>query len=227
MKKLLNFKILGGVLAVLLLSAGFVQAQTFNFNTGCTTAATCSIPGGTAFPNSFESDANGKFFFGEQIMINGTPYMHMVIRDKADDTGGVFALEQFSKGGGTNNTGFFAQNTGSSIGQITFKEEIHSGNFNQVSAMDNLNIINRSANNITGWLLNVSQSNIDLLHGMANDYIPLIPDPNQLPTTDYGVNTTFNVPFDQTLSYTSGMFSGFYSHNADTGALIILPDQKF
>jgi hypothetical protein len=219
-----SIKAMGWMVAFLLLSAGFAEAQsnTLTFDNGaCGSIASCSK--GTPAPNQFPFNQlqidGAHFWFYERTTIGGQDLTHMIIRDKGDVSGGAFQMEQFTRG-----NGFFQETNLSSIGQVTFRQFINvAGHVSDVT-MDALNLIARPAGTTIANQLSVMQNITDPLFGLITNRIVLTPRNLTAPaSTDFGANTDFVTHVDQTMTGANGFTS---TTNFDVGQPIT-PKQTF
>ena len=214
-------RVIGWMVAVLLLSVGFVEAQTntLSFDNGaCSTLSNCS-KGTPLVGTNFVQIDGAHFFFYENTTIGGQALTHLIIRDKGDVSGGpgTWQMESFTKG-----NGFFAETNKSSIGEVTFRQFTNvPGHIADVS-MDALNLMVRDGS--TSTQLRVMQDITDTAFGLTRNRITLTPrDPLAPPITDFGVYPNYLIHVDQTTTGPNGFNStvGF-----DVGQQIT-PNQTF
>ena len=159
----------------------FAQTSTVNFNNGtCTTLDTCGITGGT---NRLIEQSGSNFFFQEQIVLNGQLLNHTIVRGTPDGTtGSSFSQESFTPGGAVQG----ATNT-DSTNQLTFKQTLTAaGTVDSTVRMDNLNIINKTAEGmVNSPNIQISQSITDPTFGLNKNLVTLTPNTGTTVTGDF------------------------------------------
>src|SRR5581483_8912075 len=170
-------------IGVISLTSGlaFAQTTTVNFNNGtCTTLDTCGITGGT---NRLIEQSGSNFFFQEQIVLNGKLLNHTIVRGTPDGTtGSSFSQESFTPGGAIQG----ATNT-DSTNQLTFKQTLTAaGTVDSTVRMDNLNIINKTAEGmVNSPNIQISQSITDPTFGLNKNLVTLTPNTGTTVTGDF------------------------------------------
>lgn len=170
-------------IGVISLTSGlaFAQTSTVNFNNGtCSTLDTCGITGGT---NRLIESSGSNFFFQEQVILNGKLLNHTIVRGTPDgSTGSTFAQESFTPGGAVQG----ATNT-ASTDALTFKQTLKAaGTVDSTVRMDNLNIINRTAEGMANSSeIQISQSITDPTFGLNKNLVTLTPNTATTATGDF------------------------------------------
>lgn len=170
-------------IGVISLTSGwaFAQTSTVNFNNGaCATLDTCGIAGGT---NRLIESSGSNFFFQEQVVLNGKLLNHTIVRGTPDGaTGSSFTQESFTPGGAVQG----ATNT-TSTDALTFKQTLKAaGTVDSTVRMDNLNIINRTAEGMANSSeIQISQSITDPTFGLNKNLVTLTPNTATTATGDF------------------------------------------
>src|SRR3569832_113198 len=169
-----------GMGGVLLLS-GLAMAQTTRFNDGtCATLDTCGLSGGT---NRLIEQSGSNFFFQEQVVIGGKLLNHTIVRGIPDGaTGSSFSQETFTPGGAVQG----ATNT-ASTDALTFKQTLKAaGTVDSTDKMDNLGIINRTAEGmVNSTKIHINQSITDPTFGLNINLVTLTPNTGTATTGDF------------------------------------------